>query len=124
METIFPNGRQGRQGCGESPVLRETGRGDRETEPPFQGLPVPSCLLHWHTSTLDFPSCRPCLPFKKRGLGSKRKIQRVCGGAYLHRSSRQPHCLEASPLLFGPHRDHASLLAALYVSGTGGNWPL
>src|SRR3954453_22092336 len=81
METIFPNGRQGRQGCGESPVLRETGRGDRETEPPFQGLPVPSCLLHWHTSTLDFPSCRPCLPFKKRGLGSKQKIQRVCGGA-------------------------------------------
>src|SRR3954454_19233472 len=76
---------------------------DRETEPPFQGLPVPSCLLHCHTSTLDFPSCRPCLPFKTRGLGSKQKVQRVCGGAYLHRSSGQPHCLEASTLVFGPH---------------------
>ena len=77
METILPDGGEGRQrNRGKSPDLRETGRGDRETEPPFQGLPIPSCLLRCTPQRWISPSCRPCLPFKKRGLGSKQKIQR------------------------------------------------
>jgi hypothetical protein len=43
----FTGDRQGRQG---------------ETEPPFQGLPVPSYLLHCHTLEPDFPCVSPLSP--------------------------------------------------------------
>src|SRR4051794_40019030 len=44
--------------------------GDRgETEPPFQGLPVPSCLLHCHTLEPDFPCVSPLSPPESRDRG-------------------------------------------------------